>query len=214
MKDQDNGMYDKIHQCTFSTEQALPDNPGIYYFFLSGLHRSRIPDMPNFRCQKSLEQYVKYITHRIEWLVSLKEKIEWEGEINEKKSPGVSGRLILSGRKAYNLEKIKKDVADIDHPDDMGRYIAAINKAIMLSGPIYVGMTERQSISTRYGQHLRGSKSLEYKQKNFGERLSRFGISWGDLAIGYIEYSWQDIGLARKVERVFHTITNPFLSVN
>lgn len=206
-------MIDKIHQCTFSTEQVLPDRPGVYFFFLSALHRSRVPEPPEFSCNKALGEYLDYMIFRIEKFVRLSEGMVWRGYIKEEERKSLGGRLDLEGRRVFDVNRIKLDIRRISCPEDMRVYVGSLNKAIILSGPIYVGMTEKQSIATRYGQHLRDSLSLDSEQKRFGNRLCSLGVSWGDLAIGYIDLPWGAAGLSRKIESGFHSITSPFLSV-
>lgn len=203
---------ENVYQCTSSTASLLPDLPGVYYFYLSGLHRSRVAEIPDLENEFEKERFVEYVYGKVEKMCSVQEEVKWEGVIKESKSPRVSRFMYLSGHARRKLKVIYEDLAIIAQKKDMERYIEGLNFAFYMSGPIYIGMTRKQTLAKRYEQHLISSQQLEIKEKIFGARLLGLGISWGDLSVGYRAFEWSEINVVKSIESASHAIAQPVLS--
>src|SRR5690606_9675593 len=125
------------------------------------------------RLKGRIEKYQK-ILHSSVWLGML-----------ETKKHHASNRILRLEENA-ELKKIELDLAEVKTPSHMKALIEAFNLGFIFSGPVYIGVTEHQTIRVRYLQHKSAYLGSD-TGSSFGNRVREAGIEWSDLAFGYIE---------------------------
>ncbi|GAA5509132.1 hypothetical protein [Novipirellula caenicola] len=107
------------------------------------------------------------------------------------------------------------------------QFAQVLDKCTLLTTPLYIGIAEKQFLSSRFAQHKAKYERLKAKVpqpeaasgdkkfargKQFYHRLVRRKIEFRDLAFACIPLSANEVKFARPVEKLLHAFVNPPLS--
>jgi len=94
------------------------------------------------------------------------------------------------------------------------RFLSALDlleSTFILQSPVYVGITQGQTLRERCIQHKADFES-DVNGKGFGSRLKKLGFDWSDLI--YVASPSCAFGAELKeVEKAIHVLVNPILSL-
>ncbi len=76
--------------------------------------------------------------------------------------------------------------------EDFEAFVNTIYSLPTLLPPIYVGVTTKQTIQSRYFQHKRNFEKRT--ERTFGGRFSDTGFLWGDLVFSYVPQVSHELG--------------------
>lgn len=83
---------------------------------------------------------------------------------------------------------------------------STLRQAYMFARPLYVGMTQRQTLRTRLDQHING-------ETQFSERLAESKLSWRDLKYSYVALDASCIEMSGELEKLIQSLFKPSLSM-
>jgi len=79
--------------------------------------------------------------------------------------------------------------------------------------PIYVGVTETQTLRERIEQHRSNMEDTYTEANTFGYRARKAGLAWEDLIVGWIAADdRRELEALRSLEKTLHIFLRPTLS--
>lgn len=187
------------------------DAPGVYAFHLRAIRRTSVglsskgpytkQDLSAARanCVRILERILNLETQRI-----------FRGYLSEPESYPGHGRVIdLTGQITY-MQSLRNAIKEIPLRDVPG-FVRSAETIATLLPPLYVGITTKQSVQTRYDQHK--SNHSTRRAGTFGGRLAKFGFQWGDVMFSYATQEGLDIGNSTlgTLENIVQLLSRPRL---
>ncbi|WP_353188019.1 hypothetical protein [Pseudomonas sp.] len=196
----------------FGSTQALeiPNEPGIYGFFplLASRQRLGILGKPPYsdavllNAKKGLERRVK----RIQEIFTSREMTGVVKRTGKGRDLAESYSVNLTN---YNIDDIVGVIESVDHKSLPG-LVDVLERASLMAGPIYSGMTRSQTLLQRYSQH-KADYNNSKRRDVFAARLIQSGLRWDDLIYGCVPMSLSNADIL-VAERIIHMLLKAPLS--
>lgn len=186
--------------------------PGVYAFHLHALRPASVgldPTKSNSRvdikrahanCLRILEKVTRFTAQQRRLKVEVR-------EIGYSSLPfGVTLEGCIEPTSSLQELVQKLDINEFE------KFIGTIFLLPTILPPLYVGVTTRQSIETRYFQHK--SDFLNQVQGTFGGRFSESEFDWNDLVFSYLPNSSSPASSGqslRVLEKYIHFFSRPIL---
>ena len=108
---------------------------------------------------------------------------QYEGHLREIDTYSSHGTtLAINGQLAYTTY-LQDQINAID-PSELAAFVHAAESLATILPPVYVGITDKQSIQTRYKQHK--SNHANRRVGTFGGRLAHAGFQWSDVVFSFV----------------------------
>ena len=197
-----------------SNETDIPNAPGLYAFYLDMLSPAKIGLSGKGPFSKeSLSAARDRLHARIRKRQHLLRHTKLSGELSEDKPGGHLNRVYIVQASASN----ELDAVDISSValHEIREFANVLSNCMALDKPIYVGITNDQSLRQRYLQHKTDFYSEPHSDASFGARFSSAGGDWDDLKLGCIELESSVFGTksVARLERIVQTLTRPRYSL-
>lgn len=199
----------EIRQCTSSLETELENTPGVYAFFLSPLSPHKVGLWRTNHSNVKANTIRTRILRRAARYLKLMRKAEWSGTLRVASGLSDFDNIGLNGTLLTKELRIDPN-EDLD-VEGLRKLAEVINLGFILRGPIYVGVTEQQTIRMRYTQH-KAAYLYDTEAGSFGKRVKDLGIEWNDLSFGYISLTEIDHSLPSISEQALLALCAPMLS--
>jgi hypothetical protein len=189
--------------------EEIPDKKsGVYSFYL------RFPTDYEFGLSNniSLDVVAKNIVRKLNEFEHLLNNVSLYGTVQDNK---LSNHLMKNYKAVLDsdhslanreFESIFMELARNPSKMPMKETLRAIRTAFNFATPVYIGMTDRQSLRKRLQQHLSGSSQ-------FSERLTENNLGWNDLLYRCVAVDRFYLESSAEVERMIQLIFKPALSL-
>ena len=163
--------------------RRTPEAPGVYAFHLCairpatvGLNRS---DPDPSRALNAAKSNCVTIVKRI---LELHQQ-QYRGYLREVDAyPSHGTTLAIQGQLAYTT--YLQDQIDAIELSEFAAFVHAAESLATILPPVYVGITNKQSIQARYMQHK--SNHANRRERTFGGRLADAGFQWSDIVFSFV----------------------------
>lgn len=200
-------------QFQFYEEDEIPDAPGLYAFgFRLADQQSLgiIGSVKNIEDEK-LKKIKNKLKRRLEYANHIFSQRHLTGSIWEDKSSTVRYSYDIEGkpRAPLNIDMLHALVDNADSPISI---ILMLEKLSMILPPLYVGITEGQTLRARYRQHY--SNFIASEPGTFGGRLKGLKVQWGDITYKALDLPPSIINREslRLCEAILLALSKPILS--
>jgi hypothetical protein len=197
-----------------SSETEIPNAPGLYAFYLDMLSPAKIglggrgPFM-----KEQLADARERLIVRVKRRQALIQQRRLFGELTEDK-PG--GHL----RRVYSIEaEVCTDLEYVDAStvplSEIREFASVLSRCMIFDKPIYVGITNDQSLRQRYTQHKSDFYSELQSGATFGSRFQNAGGDWDDLKFGCVQLDSTVFGTKSvgRLEKLIQSLTRPTYSM-
>lgn len=195
------------------SESQVPVRPGIYAFFLNvfrpeafGVYKTLEPSREQLRNIKGKFQKRAEALHDLLW------SLEAMGSAGEK---GVAPHI----QRMFEVSISRSHRGTPEWPNEIGekevvQYLGLMSEAWPFFSPIYVGMTEKQSLRERYSQHRDSFNSKDEGKTSFGSRLRASPFGWEDVVYVAVPISsgTPDQKILRNAEFILQMLSKPLMS--
>lgn len=190
--------------------RRTPEAPGVYAFHLCAIRLATVGldgvDRQSNQALKAARANCITILRRI---LDLQQR-HYDGYLREVDAYSSHGTtLAIEGQVAYTAY-LQDRVNAIDHSEIVEFVHAAASLATILP-PVYVGITDKQSIHTRYRQHK--NDHARRREHTFGGRLALAGFQWSDVVFSFVPGS--NLRVSRQtlaaLETYIHFFSRPRL---
>lgn len=192
--------------------QDIPDEPGVYGFFplLASRQRVGIIGRPPF-CDAVLLNAKANLQRRLRRIQDIFVSKELTGIVKQNGKGRDLAQAYSVSLKNYDIDDVLAVIETVEGPTIPG-LVDTLERASLMLGPIYAGMTRMQTLAQRYSQH-RADYHAQTKRDVFAARLIQSGLQWDDLMFGCVPVTLGSSDI-RTVERIMHMLLKAPLSNN
>lgn len=163
--------------------RRTPEAPGVYAFHLRAIRPSTVGlDGVEQESTGKLKAARSNCISILKRILRLQQQ-QYDGylrQVNTYSSHGTA--LAIEGHIAYTTY-LQDQIGEID-PSDVVAFVRAAESLATILPPVYVGMTDKQSIHARYKQHR--NDHANRREGTFGGRLALAGFQWSDVAFSFV----------------------------
>lgn len=195
-----------------SEAEKIPNSPGVYAFFYNPYSLSSLGMYYNEKSTTAqLKKAKEVLSRRINKMYQLIESDVAHIDIKMRNSANRIHSFFQTEGIQINKPKIS-DVIDSMNEADFKEFVTMGQSSCLFFKPLYCGMTNSQTLSERYKQHLKDFESET--PSTFGGRISGLNLTWRDLIFKCIPVSQKrNIELNnRELERHMIDFSSPIFN--
>ncbi|MCW3610737.1 hypothetical protein [Burkholderia cenocepacia] len=197
-----------------TASKDIPRALGIYAFFLDLVSPSKIGLAGRGPwTDEHLTRAREALLDRCNLQAKVYSSIQFTGNISERdKHPHLTRSLSIE---AWPIApQLFEDISTSLPLNSVRTYASVLHASFMLNPPVYVGITQKQTLRERYNQH-RADYQGGLDVNTFGGRLLASGIEWDDVIFACIPFqeTIDDAITLPKLERHLQAVTTPILSI-
>lgn len=194
--------------------ENIPQTQGLYAFFLNAISPAKIGLVGNnVFTDDQLLRAKKVLLKKVKKLSSFYRSNKLLGAVScVDKSQHISEKYIVTAIEEYPESVV--EMVDNTNLYDIYRFANLVASFPLLTQPIYIGITKKQTLYERYNQHKYNYYS-HTDGKSFGSRLNSFGFDWDDVVFACNEFriAEDNMEILSMLEKYFLTISKPVLSI-
>lgn len=192
---------------------CIPERPGVYFFYLDNITGCKLGLYRNTsHSNDDLELAKRAMLKKMNFTLNFLRGSRLEGHLVEKnrskyfrKSFSISALEVVAKNLISEMENIP--IFEIQG------FIELIEKTALMNKPIYIGITENQTLKERYCQHR--ANYADSVEGTFGGRLRISGLSWGDTSFSFVEMGIRladNSSILKNLEKYLQGVCDPVLS--
>ncbi len=194
--------------------EKIPRTQGIYAFYLNVISHEKVGLLGQepFSDEK-LIKVKKILNRKLKMVLEFMHSSDMIGALSSKEvTKNIEAGYSLSAKREIPKTIFEK-IEDLKI-QEIPRFLSLVKDVALFSQPIYVGITEKQTLYDRYKQHMSNYESSPCGN-NFGSRLSEAGFDWDDLLFTCVEFdkSEEEMSLLTVIEKYLLIISKPVLSI-
>jgi len=193
----------------------IPPSQGLYAFYLNAISPSKLGLVGNSSfSDDQLVRAKSLLISKLSKINSFYRSNVMSGTlIATEKSSSFNEKYILHAHEETpsNIIDLIKNIP----VGDIYQFVSLASSLPLLTQPIYIGITKKQTLSDRYTQHKYDFYS-NADDNRFGVRLRLCGFNWDDIVFACTEFrlSEGNMNILAILEKYYLTISKPLLSIS
>lgn len=199
---------------SLSNEQDIPNVQGIYAFYLNCITPTKLGLLGTKAfSEKQLIKAKEKLVKKIGKIILFQRSNFLKGEVcTVNKNRYLAEKFVIEACEAPPLDFLEEiERLDVKH---LYSYIRLADQLSLFCQPVYIGITQKQTLYSRYSQHKYSHEKLDPEISSFGVRLRESGFEWDDIFFSCVKFKTNEDNLLvlSLLEKQLHTLSKPILS--